>query len=1460
MPFPSRKKSFLPEKKREREREREMGDRARVVFPTNGQRVPEGLGFPLTVMVNPGTASRLERYDRGFAGIGDILFSDRLNFIFTPGRQAVVMGLEPNELLAMLIEQITEYFNFDITNIPGEMVIDLVPGSGPTDASRILGGESTIRIRFSQLGSLNLENIFDMYEERNYLGISLEMLRFTFQLQLRFLLSQLSRGGCTYAMYRETLDGEEKACPFPFKNRQGNVCRLHEYGSWTSVEKQVFGKRYKDQMPLHLKNLRGLLCYSFSRDLQPAILNHRGLAGKAPTKACAFMAFLYGMHRCQLKMGMIGPDHLLLNDFGALYYTATLFMERFGFETSNLFSNHAFKKVLDDVGKDYAVSVFDQTRSTLFFAEGNDYENPLPRNGFRRGEMTTAVLETYWEKRICIFFDTLKNHYIPIFDIGLFFSVGGQKRFHCPFCNTIVEERRLSTHQCRLFDCVKCQQKFPSQELLEAHKNERDSETIPCYDCGRDFYNRSCYSYHLAACGGVLYDECYRCRKVFRLDKPHQCAEGKCFRCGESNYPYVVELGDAGPYDALHPKCYFKRKELKIRPPSDTWVFDFECLLEKGIYSSLNSFRVWREAAGQEQEQRAPQDIIVYRHRVNYAYAQPLYLDGKPVSLEEAKEKAIQATSIDDFWGKMRAVKSGGGGFSVWYAHNLKGYDGRLLMDFFEERNIVPTNMIKAGDKIMSYTVTDGNTYSVRRFGTTRNSRRLPPQTSVFNFKDTLLQLQTSLKNLPKMFGLGVAIRKGDFPYTFNTPENQDYDGPLPDVEHYQVERKRGAEKERFLEWHREERERLEREGRTWNLQEELKAYCINDVEVLSLAFRTYCDTMAEMNQGYSPSKTLTAAGYAYSLYMTLHLPPQTLCRLNFDQDRFARKAMHGGKTDVRIMQVELSPETIAAGTGLRYVDVQSLYPTVQYYDYLPVGSPSTHIYPEGVIPEEHFQYLLTMEESERVYFIECDLHPSRYVHHPVVGDFIDKKFVFHLYPLKRVILTSIEFKEAVAQGYVVTGVYRVDVYRSSCDLFKSYIQTFLRLKILASKKPFGEEASEQEKRAYFQSVEEKYGFRLREEEFDENPAIRSLAKLLLNSLWGKFGENQNRSEISFIENGKDKMIYSRWLTKGKYRQMSQRGYGISALQVLFKNLRKRDYIDRYVAAACFVTAHARMRLLKGLKTVGSRAVYHDTDSIIYLRQLGQPDIEEGCFLGDWESETGEQLIDGFIGLAPKTYAYTYIDQNGERKTHVKVKGFPMDGITEQKLTMDHFRHVLYTTVVPEEPSYRLDSLAVERRMSVSSDVNAEGVISVPVTLFNHVYPNKENVFSRIEEEEALGVLETEDATEAIRTAGVPFMYTATQEKLLKLDYTKGVINKKDITERFGLSPETNRIRFETLPHGWNEERLRSDPTTQRPFEGFNMAQVERMRQSRKATYGAGWDELQEALEEREALADTVDV
>lgn len=1430
--------------------------RSRLSLPVNGQRIPRRNGFPITVMTLPETSERLRMYDNARISLDQFQPQHMIHFIVNPRSQA--RDLDPVDIFWRIRRQLEAYLGLSLANIPGQLSVSLdsaVDGDINNQPERLLGGDSNINFRFDSIDDVDISNVFAIYEERNYVGIVVEMMRWDLSFSLYHLLSRESRGGCTNFVYHDMETNKERAIPLRDFG-DGVEYRLHQYADWPPLIKQKFGKRYKDEMPKSLKDLRGLYCYSIRRDIEPVACSFPDLVGKPLYPVCALMAFLYGWHLAKFRSGEIDVSDALLNDTGCLYYTAVQYVEKYRTDSRGLFSNRGFVKLVNEICPEFAVTVFDATRTVMFRAEGASYVSPLPNYGFRRGEFTEDVLKRYWQRRICIFLDTEKQHYVPIFDTDLFFSSTSARHvmMYCPFCQSRVHKKMLPLHRCRIIECLGCSQKFENKELLEAHRSTRDMDEQECEHCWQIFRNTRCFRRHFPMCKGTYSIVCIHCKKKYKSNERHEClAKRKCTKngnrgCPGSNTEHRKLYDENGiPYDAYH-LCPFRRQELKPRPMADTWVFDFECLLEKGVYNCLSSFRPSLNAVSQRnctdvwtelQDMELPNDLIVHRHRVNYAYAMPLILEGRYLSEEEALERAISGNTIAEFWEKMKSVRSEG--ISNWYAHNLKGYDGRLLMDFFEKHDIAPESIMKAGDKIMGMEIRVRHVDAERYHG--------------LRFFDSLLLLNSGLKNLPKMFGLDTNIvRKGDFPYLFNTPENQQYDGPLPATEFYEIDRKSPGEKERFLEWYKQESLRLIREGTTWNLQKELRAYCINDVVILAKALRIFSETMCQMNNGANPLWLYTTASYAWSVYRHLHLPDDLIYRLNINHDKFARRALHGGKTDVRIMQVELAPETIAAGTGLRYVDVQSLYPTVQYYDLLPVGPPETTLYTSAnpLTMEEHYR-LITMPEEHGLFFIECDLEPKRYVHHPIVGDYVQNRFMAHVLPIKRAVLTSIEYKAALNEGYVATAIYRIDRYCASRDAFKSYIRTFLRLKILSSKKPFSADASEEEKEAYFSKVREKYGFDIKESEFEENPAIRALAKLLLNSLWGKFGQRNDLVQTEFCRDGLSLRKYADSIRHRKIRELGTRQYGKTAWQKVYK---KTNIEPKYnIAIASFVTAHARLRLLKELKRMGDRVVYHDTDSIVYLRQPGKPDIEEGQFLGDWESETGTNLIDQFIGLAPKTYAYSYVcSQTGERKNFVKVKGFPLDGRTSQKLTLDHFREVLYKTLVPGERPFALNELLAATRQRVQNDVDADGQVVIQTNVFAHAYPSEKNINQFIANIDERYNLQPKNLNTLMNRQYLPFMYTAQQNKVLKLDYQKGVINTVNQTQRYGLDSTRNCIRFETLPYGW--ERF-PEAHLDRDVLIHNSENAERVCQNRPVTCLEGY-ELREMENERIATAEAI--
>lgn len=93
-------------------------------------------------------------------------------------------------------------------------------------------------------------------------------------------------------------------------------------------------------------------------------------------------------------------------------------------------------------------------------------------------------------------------------------------------------------------------------------------------------------------------------------------------------------------------------------------------------------------------------------------------------------------------------------------------------------------------------------------------------------FIDSLNFIPLPLSDFREAFGLSTELQKGDFPHRFNRTENQDYVGPMPELHWYDPDSKKPEARAKLVEWHAEE----VRKGPVFNLKEELKKYCINDV------------------------------------------------------------------------------------------------------------------------------------------------------------------------------------------------------------------------------------------------------------------------------------------------------------------------------------------------------------------------------------------------------------------------------------------------------------------------------------------------------------------------------------------------------------------------------------------------------------------------------------------------------
>jgi hypothetical protein len=234
-------------------------------------------------------------------------------------------------------------------------------------------------------------------------------------------------------------------------------------------------------------------------------------------------------------------------------------------------------------------------------------------------------------------------------------------------------------------------------------------------------------------------------------------------------------------------------------------------------------------------------------------------------------------------------------GEDVWcYAHNSSGYDTRLLFHEIRKHGYAfnKGTFLARGTKILHLHLCKVKEYSV-------------------HFLDSLLHVQGSLRKCGKDFGC--EEDKGYFPYLFNLPENQDYSGPIPHEDYFDPQHMKNTEEYTvFRQWYDEEVQRRHLQNDIWVFQDEIRKYCIQDVRVLCEILLKYETAHRFATQipgqedelystGISPLRSFTAASVAQKMFINRFMKPNTIACLEFAEHEFARRALRGGRTDVKV-------------------------------------------------------------------------------------------------------------------------------------------------------------------------------------------------------------------------------------------------------------------------------------------------------------------------------------------------------------------------------------------------------------------------------------------------------------------------------------------------------------------------------------------------------------------------------
>ena len=161
---------------------------------------------------------------------------------------------------------------------------------------------------------------------------------------------------------------------------------------------------------------------------------------------------------------------------------------------------------------------------------------------------------------------------------------------------------------------------------------------------------------------------------------------------------------------------------------------------------------------------------------------------------------------------------------------------------------------------------------------------------------------------------------------------------------------------------------------------------------------------------------------------------------------------------------------------------------------------------------------------------------------------------------------------------------------------------------------------TEEKKRNYLQENEQHEGIQLDHNKVEKNPGLRSLAKLTLNSFWGKFGQRPNQTQVTTCTKPSEFFQIIR-----DDRQMIHRIEKANEHMIeVFHSFQEvcdpvQTHVDIFVA--CFTTSYDRLKLYNALDILQKKVLYMDTDSVIHTQKPKESVIPTGNYLGEFTNE-----------------------------------------------------------------------------------------------------------------------------------------------------------------------------------------------------------------------------------------------
>jgi hypothetical protein len=324
---------------------------------------------------------------------------------------------------------------------------------------------------------------------------------------------------------------------------------------------------------------------------------------------------------------------------------------------------------------------------------------------------------------------------------------------------------------------------------------------------------------------------------------------------------------------------------------------------------------------------------------------------------------------------------------------------------------------------------------------------------------------------------------------------------------------------------------------------DELKVYCKRDVEILAGSIRSLLSFVKDHDLGTFGITTPQQAFTAFKHKFMNHL---IYIHNNNHVNNLELSAYHGGRVECFYTGKYSKP--------FYKLDVNSMYPYVMLGNRYPVRL--RYYYRKGISVED--ASLMTIDNCV---VARCTVNTDK----PVYPYREKKKLIFPVGTFD-CYLTTPSFRYAYTQGHLVK-VHKIAVYESG-SIFNNYVN-------------------------YFYSLKQHY--------LDTNNNVyKELCKLMLNSLYGKFGQRSYECEIM----DKNELV----MDKGFCYLIEKDGSISNCYKIadkIYKFSRKKDLsMDSFPAIASHITDYARIYLWNLIEQAGyGNILYIDTDSLIVTRK-----------------------------------------------------------------------------------------------------------------------------------------------------------------------------------------------------------------------------------------------------------------